>query len=103
MCKKENSYKLVYVWLQSPELAVARVASRVRSGGHSIPIETILRRYFAGLRNFFQIFCPITDNWIVFDNSDITPIIVAEKQPESEIMIYEKVTWNKILEVSKCQ
>ena len=47
-------YDLVYLWLPSADLAVARVADRVRMGGHPRPEETIRRRYHAGLRNFFR-------------------------------------------------
>lgn len=49
-------------------MAVARVAKRVREGGHDIPIETIHRRYWLGLQNFFRIFAPIVDSWMFFDN-----------------------------------
>ena len=43
---------LVFVWLPSVDLAVERVAARVRTGGHHIPEATIRRRYKAGLRAF---------------------------------------------------
>lgn len=41
--------RLIYVWLQRPEIAISRVAERVRRGGHQIPEETIIRRYTTGL------------------------------------------------------
>jgi predicted ABC-type ATPase len=43
---------LVFIWLDSPELAVQRVAARVAAGGHDIPEATIRRRYDKGIRNF---------------------------------------------------
>ena len=49
---------LVFVWIPSADLAVERVAARVRSGGHDIPEATIRRRYKAGLRSFFQVCLP---------------------------------------------
>ena len=49
------SINLLYIWLQSAELAVQRVAVRVRSGGHSIPETTIRRRYEVGRRNFVSL------------------------------------------------
>lgn len=54
-CQK-NGYKinLFYVWLDSSELAVARVAKRVASGGHDIPTATIIRRYKRGRKNFIE-------------------------------------------------
>jgi len=76
---KAASYQihLAYLWLASPELAVARVRERVRRGGHSVPEATIRRRYFSGLRNLFNVFMSLVDDWIVYDNSSISPVEVA--------------------------
>lgn len=60
---------LVYFWLISPELAVKRVEQRVRFGGHHVPEEVIYRRYWAGIRNLFRMYIPISDYWILIDNS----------------------------------
>ena len=49
-------------------MAEARVAKRVSEGGHNIPTEIIHRRYWLGLQNFFDIFAPIVDSWMFFDN-----------------------------------
>lgn len=49
-------------------MAVARVAKRVREGGHDIPVETIHRRYWLGLENIFRILASIVDSWMFFDN-----------------------------------
>jgi predicted ABC-type ATPase len=68
---REDGYevKLFYFWLQTEELAVARVAQRVRLGGHDIPEETIRRRHAGSARNFFHLYRPIVSAWKVFDNS----------------------------------
>ncbi|HVA50473.1 MAG TPA: hypothetical protein VNH11_29260 [Pirellulales bacterium] len=63
-----DRFGLVFLWLPSPEYVVARVAERVRRGGHNIPAETVRRRYFAGLRNFFELYQPIADSWLCLDN-----------------------------------
>lgn len=60
---------LVFVWLPSADMAVQRVAARVRAGGHSIPEATIRRRYRAGLRLFLHGYRPLVDSWRVYDNS----------------------------------
>lgn len=62
---------LLFFSLSSPEQAIARVAKRVSQGGHNIPKEVILRRYDAGLQNFFQLYTPIVDYWTLYDNSAI--------------------------------
>lgn len=68
---KELGYRvtLLYIWLNSPELAIQRVAERVRKGGHNIPEDVIKRRYYKGIKNFFTLFMPICDIWILADNS----------------------------------
>jgi predicted ABC-type ATPase len=49
-------FHLVFVWSPSADFSVQRVASRVRSGGHHIPEETIRRRYIAGIKNFVHLY-----------------------------------------------
>lgn len=68
---------LVFLWLNSPDLAIERVAERVRMGGHDIPEQTIRRRYERGLKNFFKLYRPMVDSWQVFDASEESPIEVA--------------------------
>jgi len=69
---------VLYMWLRSPDMAVARVAARVEAGGHNIPEETIRRRYQVGLNYFFRYYIPACDRWILADNSTPPFQIVAE-------------------------
>lgn len=67
---------LLFFWLSSPEMAEMRVAQRVASGEHNIPVDVIHRRYWAGLRNLFEIFVPIVDLWSLYDNNaEVQPIV----------------------------
>src|SRR6266542_67766 len=69
---------LVFLWLESEELAVARVQRRVALGGHSVPEEVVRRRYAAGLRNFFGLYRPLVSTWQVYDNGDVPePRLIA--------------------------
>jgi predicted ABC-type ATPase len=70
--------KLLFLSLATPEEAIARVATRVRQGGHDVPEETIRRRFAAGLRNFTQVYRYHVDYWQWFDNSGLTLKLVAE-------------------------
>lgn len=63
------TFHLFYLWLPSPEFAIARVAERVQMGGHNVPEETIRRRYYAGLKNFFAMYQQLADTWRIYDNS----------------------------------
>ena len=77
---QEQGYKvtLLFFWLNSPELAVQRVAQRVREGGHNIKEEVIRRRYNSGISNLFNIYMNSVDYWILIDNSQNPRTIVAE-------------------------
>ena len=50
---------------------------RVKEGGHSIPDDTIERRYIRGLRNLFKIYLPICDEAFIYDNSRNKPETMA--------------------------
>jgi len=81
---------LLFFSLSSPEQAVARVAKRVSQGGHNIPDEVILRRYDAGLQNFFQLYTPICDYWTLYDNSNIPGEKIAYGWRDQRINIIDE-------------
>jgi len=70
--------KLIFLSLPSAEEAIARVAVRVRQGGHNIPPEVIRRRFAAGLRNFLEIYRRRVDHWKWYDNSGATPLLLEQ-------------------------
>lgn len=92
---------LIYLWLSSPEAAVARVARRVAQGGHRIPEEIIRRRYFAGVRNMRQLYLPLVDVAYIYDNSDEGGVLIAERQPQMPLMVRDPVRWNRLLEAGR--
>ena len=71
---KADGYRIeiVFLRLPSPQLAVRRVAARVRQGGHNVPRADILRRFGRGWTNFQRIYRPLADAWAVYDNSGNT-------------------------------
>ncbi len=71
--KMGYSVTLLYFWLDSPSLAIQRVKKRVENGEHNIPSDVIERRYHRGLKNLFNIYIPICDRWLIFDNMDLIP------------------------------
>lgn len=93
---------LVFIWLRSPALAVARVRERVRDGGHDVPEEIVQRRYRKGIRNLLTRYQPLADSWVVYDNSARRkPVIVANGRAESVSNIYCLEQWATICEVAK--
>ena len=87
---------LLYFWLNSPELAIERVKARVEAGGHNIPEETIRRRYQVGIDYFFHIYAPISERWILADNSQIPFRVIAEGSKNDIINIRDEETYAKI-------
>ncbi|MDT7857445.1 zeta toxin family protein [Rubrivirga sp. S365] len=69
---------LIFLALRSVDTAIARVAERVRQGGHDIPVPTIRRRFDAGRRNFDTVFKPLVDDWALFDTSGSAPILLDQ-------------------------
>ena len=95
---KGFQFHLIYIWLASPELAVQRVAKRVRSGGHNIPENVIRRRYERGRANFYNLYRPIADTWTVLDNSGEQTKLVAEGEKELMTQVFFPDIWQTIIE-----
>ncbi len=97
-CKtKGYTINLIYFWLPSPELAIERVQRRVESGGHSVPEDVIRRRYERGRRNLVELYLPLCDTWISYDNSSEVPQLIAEGGINQETVIYNQEIINQIL------
>ena len=69
--------RLLFLYVPSPEFSVGRVARRVADGGHHVPTETIRRRHDMALRNFFQLYLPLADDWTLYDNTTPPPAPIA--------------------------
>lgn len=61
----------------------------------NIPNDVIFRRYFAGIKNLFEIYMPIVDYWMIIDNAENPRKIVAEND-EGGLTIYNQLTFNTI-------
>jgi predicted ABC-type ATPase len=88
---------LFYFWLNSPELAVARVATRVINGGHEVPEATIRQRYGRSVRNLFDLYMPVVTGWKVYDNSGVgRPRLIAKSRQNQPPEILEPAIWSSI-------
>jgi len=99
---KENGYEvtLLFFWLDSVELAIERVRTRVAEGGHNIPEKVIRRRYFSGIKNLFELYLPICDYWMITDNSNPNLRLVAEGTKEEIIKIEDDSIFNLMKRLS---
>jgi predicted ABC-type ATPase len=95
--RREQGYRfhLIYLWVPDPAQSVARVAARVRAGGHFIPEAVIRRRYERGLANFFSLYSPIADAWEMFDNSG-EPRLIAAREAAGQVRFGNESLWEAI-------
>ncbi len=84
--------------LDSPDLAVSRVKERVRLGGHSVPEETIRRRYRSGLVNFFGLYKDLADSWQLYDNSITGSFALIASKMGKGLEIRDERTWQQLVE-----
>ncbi len=91
---------LLFFWLTSVDLAKERVKQRVREGGHNIQENVITRRYKAGIINLFNIYLPICDYWMLFDNSLTPSELIAEGYGKDETSIKNIRTFELIKSLS---
>lgn len=90
---------LMFLWLSSPDLAVERVANRVKQGGHHIPGDTIRRRYCAGIKNLVKHYLPLVNRALILDNSLFgSARIIARKQESGPLEIEDPNLWKEIQE-----
>lgn len=90
---------LLFLWLDSADLAVSRVAERVRLGGHDVPAEVVRRRYEKGLRNLFRLYLLLANSWRLFDNSHAGgPRLIATGEGSAARTSEDAAVWNMLKE-----
>ncbi len=93
---KQRGYRvtLLFFWLQNIELAKERVKTRVLEGGHNIEPEIISRRYIKGIKNLFDLYLPIVDGALIFDNSEGRHELLAHQQIDGRLNIMNQQKLN---------
>ncbi len=90
---------LIFLYLESPDLAYKRVIERVKNGGHGIEKSVLVRRYNRGLRIFFSLYKDLVDFWLFIDNSNISPELLAEGGKNIKINIRNTIKFKKIMDI----
>jgi predicted ABC-type ATPase len=85
------SVEIIFLRLSSPELAIKRVAHRVKQGGHHVPADDVRRRFSRAWPNFERHYRPLADMWAVYENSGPIPVLqehhpltTSRKSPDGE-------------------
>jgi predicted ABC-type ATPase len=75
----DQGYRVVilFVFLSSPDLCIARIRERVDRGGHNVPEADVARRFGRSLRNFWGIYRFMATEWTLYDNDGGSPVWVA--------------------------
>jgi hypothetical protein len=87
---------IFFLWVRSVDIALERVADRVKMGGHNVPEDVVRRRYDKGLSNFNSIYSSLSDFWAIYDNSAEVPKMVAfEKNLKLKVVdneLYDQIS-----------
>jgi predicted ABC-type ATPase len=88
---------IFYLWLPSPDLAVARVRRRVEAGGHDVPEPVIRRRFWKSVVNFDRLYRPVATTWRLYDGSalDGRPLI-AHGTGDGVPVVLDEAKWLEI-------
>lgn len=88
---------IVFLYLSSPALAIERVKLRVSQGGHDIPEQQIIDRFYRGIKNFFTIYVPLAGVVEIYDNSLAEPSLIAKKLSIApDWIVHDSAIWQKI-------
>ncbi len=93
--KKGYRIHIYFLWIPSAQLAIARVKDRVSQGGHNVPIQDVKRRFERSINNFFKNYMLLADQWMLFNNEQSKPKIIARKQ-NLHIDIFDQTLFDKI-------
>ncbi len=87
---KAQKYRvhIIYFFLENPESAIDRIKIRVRKGGHHIPSDVVIRRFYRSKEKFWNIYRVLVDSWELFFNGDNDLSIVATGT-KSEVRIMD--------------
>ena len=88
---------LFFLWIPTVEMALARIADRVKRGGHDIPEPVVRRRFHKGIVNLFTRYRPLLDLWLLFDNSAVEPRMIAREEL-GELSVLDQELFAKIVE-----
>jgi predicted ABC-type ATPase len=65
--------EIAFLRLTSPKIALRRIATRVRQGGHNVSRDDVVRRFARGWENFENVYKPLANAWTIYDNSGQVP------------------------------
>lgn len=94
--KEDYAINLFFLWIPNAELALSRIKDRVAAGGHAVPAVDVKRRFHRGIYNFFKYYKPLSDTWLLFNNADAVPRLIA-KEKDGKTDVIDKEMFERII------
>ena len=92
--KQDYKITIVFLFAESPEILIERIAERVKKGGHFVHDEDVRRRFVRGKRNFWNSYKNLVDSWSLFYNTDDSFKKIAAGEKDKTVAIYENLFEN---------
>ncbi len=89
---------LHYIVIGSATQAVARVALRVRLGGHDVPEDDVRRRFDRSRRHFLEDYLPLADEWGLWENQSPPATQIADSKTHTSDQLHAMLTSNSLQE-----
>jgi len=87
---------LFFVYVTNAEASRRRVAERVSKGGHDVPLEDIHRRFLRTLHNFWELYRPLADLWVLVYNGGTEALEVALGKA-NDVTIYDRTRYEEFI------
>jgi len=102
---REQRYRVMlnFLWVPDPALSISRIEGRVRQGGHFVPDDIVRRRYGRSLRNLFELYQPVADRWVLYDNSLGERRRIARGSLGSLGIVYNAALWRILLDTAQSE
>ena len=97
---KGYTINLFFLWIPNADFALGRIKDRVASGGHDVPAVDVERRFNRGVYNFFKYYKPLSDTWLLFNNADAIPRLIA-KEKDGKTDVIDKEMYEKIIKFTR--
>jgi predicted ABC-type ATPase len=99
---KAQGYRILlhYIVIGSATQAVARVALRVRLGGHHVPENDVHRRFDRSRKHFLEDYLPLADEWGLWDNQSPPALQIADSKTHTNEQLYAMLTSHSLQEAT---
>jgi predicted ABC-type ATPase len=88
--RRENyQIRIVFIYVDAPDILIERIAERVKKGGHFVPDEDVRRRFVRGRRNFRQIYKNLADECFLYYNTEDNFQLIAAGEKDKIFVIDE--------------